>query len=76
MFHLVSDDTLLLGDINSRHSVILGIRNILKACFKYSIMTLTIPLLLTMEMTEVSKVTSCGFYGIIFGFTYITSSGL
>ena len=76
MFHLVSDDTLLLGDINSRHSVILGIRNILKACFKYSIMTLTIPLLLTMEMTEVSKVTSCGFYVIIFGFTYITSSGL
>lgn len=57
VFHLVCDDTLLLNDINSRHAVILGVRNILKACFKYDIVTLTIPLLLTLEMTEVSWLT-------------------
>ena len=52
VFHLVSDDSLLC-DINSRHAVILGLRNILKACFRYDIITITIPLLLTVEMTEV-----------------------
>ena len=54
VFHLVADDS-LLGDINSRHAVILGLRNILKACFKYDIITITIPLLLTLEMTEVGN---------------------
>ena len=54
VFHLVADDS-LLGDINSRHTVILGLRNILKACLKYDIITITIPLLLTLEMTEVGK---------------------
>ena len=53
VFHLVSDET-VIGDITSRHPVILGLRNVLKACFRYDIVTLTIPLLLTLEMTEVS----------------------
>ena len=34
--------------------VILGIRNILKTCFRYDIFTISIPLLLTHEMSEVS----------------------
>lgn len=59
VFHLVSDDS-LLGDINSRHPVILGIRNILKACYRYDVMTLTIPLLLTLEMSEVRPCSSKG----------------
>lgn len=52
VFHLVSDDS-VRGDISSRHPVILSIRNIIKQCFRYDIHTLTIPLLLTHEMTEV-----------------------
>ena len=52
VFHLVVDDS-LLSDITSRHPVILGLRNILKSCFKYDIVTITIPLLLTLELSEV-----------------------
>lgn len=44
--------TLKLPDLSSRHPVILGLRNILKACISNNINTLTIPLLLTHEMTE------------------------
>lgn len=59
VFHLVSDDS-LLSDITSRHPVILGLRNILKACFKHDVHTLTIPLFLTLEMSEVTNtVYSC-----------------
>ena len=50
MFHLVVDDSVRATDITSRHSVILGIRNILKACFRYDIFTINIPLLLVHEM--------------------------
>ena len=53
VFHLVSDDS-IRGDISSRHPVILSLRNIIKLCFRYDIMTLTIPLLLSHHMTEVS----------------------
>jgi len=42
-----------LGDINSRHPVILGLRNILKTACSYDITMITIPLFLTHEMTEV-----------------------
>ena len=55
VFHLVSDDS-IRGDISSRHPVILSLRNIIKLCFRYDIMTLTIPLLLSHHMTEVSTV--------------------
>lgn len=44
--------TLKHSDLSSRHPVILGLRNILKACITNNIQTLTIPLLLTHEMNE------------------------
>jgi len=44
---------MVLGDINSRHPVILGLRNILKTACSYDITMITIPLFLTHEMTEV-----------------------
>lgn len=47
-----------LGDINSRHPVILGLRNILKTACSYDITMITIPLFLTHEMTEVITNTS------------------
>lgn len=54
MFHLAAcDDSLRQkSDISSRHPVILGLRNILKACCRYNITTLTLPLLLAHEMSE------------------------
>lgn len=40
------------SDMSSRHAVILGLRNIIKACICYDVHTITLPLLLTHEMTE------------------------
>ena len=54
VFHLVTDDS-TRSEISSRHPVILSLRSIIKLCFKYDIMTLTIPLLLTHEMSEVGQ---------------------
>ncbi|GAB1597282.1 protein C12orf4 homolog [Argonauta hians] len=59
MFHLVVDDSIRSPDITSRHPAILSLRNILKACFRYDILTLTIPLLLSHEMTEEMTVSWC-----------------
>ena len=42
-----------VSDISSRHPVILGYRNIIKACFRYDVHTITLPLLLAHEMVEV-----------------------
>lgn len=53
VFHMVVNDSLRSGDINSRHPVILGLRNILKTACCNDITTLTIPVLLVHEMTEV-----------------------
>lgn len=47
-----SNRNLKQSDLSSRHPVILGLRNILKACITNSIHTLTLPLLLTHEMNE------------------------
>lgn len=58
VFHLVSDDS-IRGDISSRHPVILSLRNIIKLCFRYDIMTLTIPLLLSHHMTEEMTIPWC-----------------
>lgn len=44
--------TLKQSDLSSRHPVILGLRNILKACSTNNINTLTLPLLLTHKMNE------------------------
>ena len=61
IFHLISDETFQSpSEINSRHPVILGLRNILKIASRHDITTLTIPALLRHEMSEVSK----GVWGI------------
>ncbi len=60
IFHLQSFDTnqsnstsdLKHSDLSSRHPIILGLRNVLKACVLNDIQTLTFPLLLTHEMSE------------------------
>ncbi|XP_050430308.1 protein C12orf4 homolog [Adelges cooleyi] len=59
VFHMVIDDSLKSADINSRHPVILGLRNILKAACSYDITMLTIPLFLNHEMTEDMTVPWC-----------------
>ncbi|XP_062569034.1 protein C12orf4 homolog, partial [Saccostrea cucullata] len=65
VFHLVADDgkkaseSVKSSDISSRHPVILSIRNIIKLCFRYDINTLTIPLLLSNEMTEEMTIPWC-----------------
>ncbi|CAG9134503.1 unnamed protein product [Plutella xylostella] len=52
VFHLVVDDSVRSGDINSRHPVILGLRNILKTCCCHDVTNITLPLLLTHELTD------------------------
>ncbi|KAK7113652.1 FERRY endosomal RAB5 effector complex subunit 3-like [Littorina saxatilis] len=59
VFHLVVDESVRTGDITSRHPAILSIRNIIRLCFRYDIQTLTIPLLLTHEMTEEMTIPWC-----------------
>lgn len=54
IFHMVSDDSILSKDMNSRHPVLLGLRNILKTACSHDVTSLTIPLLLNYEMTEVT----------------------
>ena len=54
-FHLACDDNLSrqrTDQLSSRHPIIMGLRNILKVCFKYNITTITLPILLSHEMTE------------------------
>lgn len=61
VFHLAAFDSTSSGDeaslkksdLSSRHPVILGLRNILKTCMSHNIHTLTFPLLLSHQMTEV-----------------------
>lgn len=54
IFHLISDEPFNSPDeINSRHPVILGLRNVLKTACRYDITMLTIPALLRHEMAEV-----------------------
>ncbi|XP_033747327.1 protein C12orf4-like isoform X1 [Pecten maximus] len=59
VFHLVMDDSTRSIDISSRHPVILSIRNIIKLCFRSDITTLTIPLLLSHEMSEEMTIQWC-----------------
>ncbi|GBM63688.1 Protein C12orf4 [Araneus ventricosus] len=59
VFHLVVDDTLRLADINSRHPVILGLRNILRVAHEHDVCTVTIPLLLVHEMSEEMTIQWC-----------------
>lgn len=50
IFHLVYDDS--TAEMNSRHSTILGLRNILKIASRYDCHQLTIPALLKHQMSE------------------------
>ncbi|XP_076641898.1 FERRY endosomal RAB5 effector complex subunit 3 [Halictus rubicundus] len=59
IFHMVVNDSLRSGDINSRHPAILGLRNILKTACCNDVTTLTIPVLLVHEMTEDMTVAWC-----------------
>jgi hypothetical protein len=59
IFHLVVDDSLRSNEINSRHPVILGLRNILKMACSNDITTLTLPVLLMHEMMEEMTVAWC-----------------
>ncbi|XP_058058972.1 protein C12orf4 homolog [Anopheles bellator] len=60
IFHLISDETFQSpSEINSRHPVILGLRNILKISSRHDITTLTIPALLRHEMSEDMTVSWC-----------------
>ncbi|GLV42953.1 uncharacterized protein CBL_20509 [Carabus blaptoides fortunei] len=59
IFHIVTDDSLLSKEINSRHAVLLGLRNILKTACSNDITSLTIPLLLQYDMTEEMTVPWC-----------------
>ncbi|CAM1318661.1 C12orf4 (predicted) [Pycnogonum litorale] len=59
VFHMITDDSLLSNDVNSRHPVILGLRNILKTACEKDINTVTIPLLLVLEMSEEMTIQWC-----------------
>ena len=59
VFHLVCDDSLRSSEINSRHPVILGLRNIMKTSHLNDISNITIPLLLIHEMTEEITIQWC-----------------
>ncbi|KAI0225809.1 hypothetical protein LSAT2_023442 [Lamellibrachia satsuma] len=61
VFHLVVDESVrtVTADISSRHPVLLGYRNVLKACFRYDIRTITLPLLLVHEMSEEMTIPWC-----------------
>ncbi|XP_064111894.1 protein C12orf4 homolog [Macrobrachium nipponense] len=79
VFHMIVDDTLRSGDINSRHPVILGLRNVLKIACLGDITTLTIPLLLTNSMSEEMTMSWCQkraelVYKCIKGFMMETTS--
>ncbi|XP_055372168.1 protein C12orf4 homolog [Condylostylus longicornis] len=58
IFHLISDEP-HASEINSRHPVILGLRNIMKVASRHDIVTLTIPALLRHEMSEDMTVQWC-----------------
>ncbi|MED6282094.1 hypothetical protein CHARACLAT_028505, partial [Characodon lateralis] len=53
VFHLCVDDNLRSGNITARDPAIMGLRNILKVCCTHDITTVTIPLLLVHDMSEV-----------------------
>ncbi|XP_065081404.1 protein C12orf4 homolog [Ochlerotatus camptorhynchus] len=60
IFHLISDETFQSpSEINSRHPVIMGLRNILKISSRHDVTTLTIPALLRHDMSEDMTVSWC-----------------
>lgn len=52
VFHLVTDSSVTQTSINSRHPIMIGIRNIMLAAARHNITNIIIPLLLVHEMME------------------------
>lgn len=59
IFHLISDEMHNPAEINSRHPVIMGLRNVLKVASRFDISMLTIPALLRHDMSEEMTVPWC-----------------
>ena len=66
LFHVVTEEgggdgaaALSSGAINSRHPVVMGLRNVLRSASLSDVSTLTLPLLLSHEMTEAMTVQWC-----------------
>ena len=59
VFHMVTDDTVLQGNIGSRHPVVMGLRNVLKMASMSSVTTITVPLLLSHTMEETMTIPWC-----------------
>ncbi len=59
LFHLVCDESVSSGGINSRHPVVMGLRNVLKAASLSDVTTVTLPLLLTHDLSEEMTVAWC-----------------
>lgn len=53
VFHLCVDDNVRSGNITARDPAIMGLRNILKVCCTHDVTTITVPLLLVHDMSEV-----------------------
>ncbi|EPY87877.1 hypothetical protein CB1_000216048 [Camelus ferus] len=51
-FHLCVDDNVKSGNITARDPAIMGLRNILKVCCTHDVTTISIPLLLVHDMSE------------------------
>jgi hypothetical protein len=59
-FHMVADSSSVNNEnINSRHPLVMGLRNVLKVASMSSVTTLTIPLLLSHQMDEVMTIAWC-----------------
>uniref|UniRef100_A0A8C5GDP5 CL004 protein n=1 Tax=Gouania willdenowi TaxID=441366 RepID=A0A8C5GDP5_GOUWI len=61
VFHLCVDDNVRSGNITARDPAIMGLRNILKVCCTHDITTVTIPLLLVHNMSELLLMLFTGF---------------
>ncbi len=60
LFHMVCDsDGVSSSSINSRHPVVMGLRNVLKTASLSDVTTVTLPLLLAREMSEEMTVAWC-----------------
>lgn len=61
-FHLCVDDNVRSVNVTARDPAIMGLRNILKVCCTHDITTISIPLLLVHEMSEVSQWRHLGWF--------------
>ncbi|XP_076331224.1 FERRY endosomal RAB5 effector complex subunit 3-like isoform X1 [Tachypleus tridentatus] len=59
VFHMVTNDSLRSADINSRHPVILGLRNVLRVAHEKDVVNIILPLLLVHEMSEEMTIPWC-----------------